>query len=161
MRIQYLEIKNFKRFTDLKVQIGNIAAKLVLLIGPNGSGKSSIFDAFEQIGGRNKGGLVEDQIYLRKDQSRDWDVLIKSDQGDFTKSSPGPKHQFYLRSSYRYDPEFLIQTIQRKDELLADSIRPKKMIELDKRVQDNYERLVGNTVEGLYSEKKITSVFHS
>lgn len=156
MKIKSLEIKNFKRFTDLKVDIGSTQAKIVVLVGPNGSGKSSVFDAFEQIGGRQKPGFGEDQIYLRKDQNQDWTVDIDSDLGKFNKSNVPPKHHFYLRSSYRFDPDFQVGSIQKKDELLDDSIRPKKMIELDKRVQDNYERLVGATVNALYSKVKDT-----
>ena len=46
MRITKLQLKNFKRFTDLTIDGIPKEAKLVLLIGSNGSGKSSIFDAF-------------------------------------------------------------------------------------------------------------------
>jgi len=46
MRIKSLELKNFKRFTDLTISDIPETAKLVLLIGSNGSGKSSVFDAF-------------------------------------------------------------------------------------------------------------------
>lgn len=47
MRIKHIELKNFKRFTDLTISDIPEESKLVLLIGSNGSGKSSLFDAFE------------------------------------------------------------------------------------------------------------------
>ena len=51
MFINKLELKNFKRFTDLTIDLSSPQnenpPKLVLLIGANGSGKSCIFDAFE------------------------------------------------------------------------------------------------------------------
>ena len=47
MRIVKLQLKDFKRFTDLAIDSIPSEAKLVLLIGSNGSGKSSIFDAFQ------------------------------------------------------------------------------------------------------------------
>ena len=47
MKIQKLQLKNFKRFTDLTIEGIPGNTKLVLLIGANGSGKSSVFDAFE------------------------------------------------------------------------------------------------------------------
>jgi AAA ATPase domain len=51
MFINKLELKNFKRFTDLTIDLTSAQdenpPKLVLLIGANGSGKSCIFDAFE------------------------------------------------------------------------------------------------------------------
>lgn len=49
MKIKRLELKNFKRFTDLVIDNIPETAKLVLLIGANGSGKSSVFDGFESI----------------------------------------------------------------------------------------------------------------
>src|SRR5262245_11348198 len=49
MFINKLQLKNFKRFTDLTIDLSGAqpAPKLVLLIGANGSGKTCIFDAFE------------------------------------------------------------------------------------------------------------------
>lgn len=50
MFIKKLQLKNFKRFSDLTIDLephGEEAPKLVLLIGANGSGKSCVFDAFE------------------------------------------------------------------------------------------------------------------
>lgn len=44
MRITKVELKNFKRFTDLTLDGIPADTKLVLLIGANGSGKSSVFD---------------------------------------------------------------------------------------------------------------------
>ena len=50
MLIQKLELKNFKRFTDLTIDLSGEkeTPKLVLLIGANGSGKSCVFDAFQK-----------------------------------------------------------------------------------------------------------------
>jgi AAA15 family ATPase/GTPase len=49
MRINKLQLKNFKRFTDLTLEGIPAEAKLVLLIGANGSGKSSVFDFFHYV----------------------------------------------------------------------------------------------------------------
>lgn len=51
MKINKLQLQNFKRFTDLTIDLGEEtnSPKLVLLIGANGSGKSAVFDAFELI----------------------------------------------------------------------------------------------------------------
>ena len=48
MFIKKLELKNFKRFTDLTIDFSEEkeVPKLVLLIGANGSGKSCVFDGF-------------------------------------------------------------------------------------------------------------------
>lgn len=47
MRIKKIELKHFKRFTDLTISDIPETSKLVLIIGSNGSGKSSLFDAFD------------------------------------------------------------------------------------------------------------------
>lgn len=51
MNVTRLRLENFKRFTDLTIDLSPFAGapKLVLLIGANGSGKSSVFDAFEYL----------------------------------------------------------------------------------------------------------------
>ena len=57
MNLTRLRLENFKRFTDLTIDLSSSAGapKLVLLIGANGSGKSSVFDAFEYLSAPHKG----------------------------------------------------------------------------------------------------------
>lgn len=55
MRIKKIELKNFKRFTDLTISDIPDTSKLVLVIGSNGSGKSSLFDAFDWLSKGQKG----------------------------------------------------------------------------------------------------------
>ena len=45
MKIKSIHLKDFKRFTNLKIEEIPETAKLVVMIGPNGCGKSSVFDA--------------------------------------------------------------------------------------------------------------------
>ena len=47
MKLKSIQMKNFKRFTDLTIEELPETARLVVLIGPNGCGKSSVFDALE------------------------------------------------------------------------------------------------------------------
>jgi AAA15 family ATPase/GTPase len=68
MRIKELNLKNFKRFTDLQIKNIPAEAKLVLLIGANGSGKSAIFDAFERIS-------KNEDVLSNKDVSNDDNTL--------------------------------------------------------------------------------------
>jgi len=40
MKISKVEIKNFKRFDDLIIDLGDSPGRIIALVGPNGSGKS-------------------------------------------------------------------------------------------------------------------------
>jgi len=154
MKIKQIKLTNFKRFTELSLNNIPEESRLVVLIGPNGCGKSSVFDSFEQIGGRSKLNFQQDQAYLRKDPSLEFLAEVKTNCGDFNLQQPPEKKHFYIRSAYRIDPDFQTNQIGKKDDILGDSLRPKRLIDVDKRVQDNYERLVGSTVQGLYSGEK-------
>ena len=70
MRIKKIELKNFKRFTDLTISEIPESAKLVLLIGSNGSGKSCLFDAFDLLYKAKTGALKKNQMnYYDKNSS--------------------------------------------------------------------------------------------
>lgn len=154
MKIKYLQLKNFKRFTHLEIIDIPESAKLVILVGPNGSGKSSVFDAFEQMS--NKQGRQEDLTYLRKNQNLDFDITIHNEGPEVynNHSKRLDNKNVYIRSAYRVDSDFQTKGIARKEEILLDDIRPKKLIDIDRRVRDNYERLVGTSVKSLYSGDK-------
>ena len=56
MKIKSIQMKNFRRFTDLTIEALPKTASLVVMIGPNGSGKSSVFDALLKV--KNVKGMV-------------------------------------------------------------------------------------------------------
>ena len=67
MRIEKLQLKNFKRFTDLTLEGIPASAKLVMLIGANGSGKTSVFDAFNWLSSLVRSGRgLDDKAYFGK-----------------------------------------------------------------------------------------------
>lgn len=88
MRIKSIQLKNFKRFTDLAINNIPTTSKLVLLIGSNGSGKSSLFDAFDWL---NKGpykSLPQDhENYYRKDKSFESKAIIELDNNRIIKKA--------------------------------------------------------------------------
>ena len=76
MKITKLELKNFKRFTDLTIDLTSLVEqpKLVLLIGTNGSGKSSVFDAFEVLNKLTKPEVVDFNSYYNKGLAKDFAI---------------------------------------------------------------------------------------
>jgi len=79
MKITKLELKNFKRFDDLTIDMTALdeAPKLVLLIGTNGSGKSSVFDSFEYINIMSRGNSTsQDHSYYVKNTETHYEITL-------------------------------------------------------------------------------------
>ena len=146
MNVTRLRLANFKRFTDLTIDLSSCtgAPKLVLLIGANGSGKSSVFDAFEYLSARHKDRADADLSYLKKDpdaetsascalgggfeiaRSNDSNLRTSPDRWDVGSA-------FYGRSSFRTVPE--LRATRHSVDVGADSDRPRRFIELDTRFE--------------------------
>lgn len=163
MRIKSVELTNFKRFTHLVVEGLPDTAKLVVLVGPNGSGKTSFFEAFNHYYKYSGYGDVGDYHYLSKsdsdsdDKHNNWYqespqlVDIKFHNADFprTVGSSNIKGHFYFRSAYRNEPDFSIDSMQRQVEPTS-TIRLSTLIQNDIAVSNNYQRLIANTVSGVF-----------
>jgi energy-coupling factor transporter ATP-binding protein EcfA2 len=111
MRLRSVELKNFKRFTNLQIDKIPDDARLVLMIGANGSGKSSVFDAFEFLTrGSRRGNFLQDNSYYRKIESEVSSVVVETTEGAHLsrKGDETPGHgdlnKFYGRSSMRVVP---------------------------------------------------------
>ena len=159
MKIKKVAIKVFRRFTDLTIEGIGDQVKLVVLLGRNGSGKSSLFDAFSTAA-----------VYA-KHKNYGWDYLYHSKNGirienaiqgwpnlhcEFHDSdivypvnTYRPK-DFYFRTAYRFDSTAQSQQLQKLPTILEDNQDPRKMINLDTRVADNYQRLVSNSLGALF-----------
>jgi len=150
MRVKTIQLKNFKRFDDLTIELGDDPKKIIAIVGPNGCGKSSIFDAFEE---RQKDYKSADSaqpsnffsklfytIFIeKKTETYNKSEAIKiteKDGNDFTKKS------FYIRSAYRFTPQLNVSTIKALPDMIDDSKRPSSSIDIDSRLKENYERLL-------------------
>ena len=159
MRIKKLQLKDFKRFTDMTIDFGDDPKKIIALVGPNGCGKSSIFDGFEEFSSQYKGRPGKNASYYKKsifqvgnlDQTYNWDqhVFITSDQTSYTQTS------FYIRSAYRFTPRLNVGEIRKLSEMKIDDKRPQYLVDSDSRLQDNYERLLGKFYDDVY-DREIT-----
>ncbi|MBC7554171.1 MAG: AAA family ATPase [Taibaiella sp.] len=132
MRINKIELKNFKRLTDLTIENIPSTAKLVLLIGANGSGKSSVFDALRFTEHRDASTLL--LSYYKKDVSvplsiKIWDqknspdYLYTYSDGNIDSGLDGDS--FYGRTSFRHIPRLNIKALP--GELSANN-RTRKLI---------------------------------
>src|SRR3989338_3482920 len=137
MRIKTINLKDFKRFNDLTIELESYPKKIIALVGPNGSGKSSVFDGLEQFstGEREKRarmGYRKKVSYFKKSifqlvglssEEEDYDssthVFVESDQVAYTSTS------FYIRSAHRFTPRIEIKQIRALSKIEDDEKRPK------------------------------------
>lgn len=149
MRITRIHLRNFKRFTDLVIRDVPETAKLVVVVGPNGCGKSSLFDALMHWYRSKAGfGINPDELYYRKsvDQPFDWNQSV-----EVTLAGAVAPHRgcLYVRSAYRNDPDFSIGNIARPN-APSETVKLGRIIENDQTVSENYQRLVYDTMAGVY-----------
>lgn len=151
MKIKRIHLLNFKRFTDLEITDIPQSAKLVVVVGPNGSGKSSLFDAFiswhRQISGWGADG---DESYFRKGVNEHFDWHNSTNVATYDDQVPN-RSSLYVRTAYRNDPEFNAGSISKLGSP-ADELRVRRSIQNDQTVSQNYQRLIYDTISGVYDE---------
>jgi len=159
MRIKKVILKDFKRFTNLEIDLDGYSPKIVALVGPNGSGKSSVFDAFEELNKNHKGSSYNPQVtYLSKSlyvtssepsgasYSRNSNINVERED-----SAALNIKSFYIRTPYRYTPSLNITQIRAQEQdLLNDTNRPGSMTQIDSRLTENYERLQGKAWKDVF-----------
>jgi predicted ATPase len=155
VHIASVHLQSFRRFTDLKLDLADVKPKLVILCGPNGSGKSSFFDALRIKVTMQHGGWNNDRdYYLKAGVPNPFGIDLSANQAnvvfhDLDPNLAVPKSAVYVRTAYRNDPEFAISTLNRANSPL-DGPQAQRMIDNDAQVSDNYQRLVGQTIDSLY-----------
>jgi predicted ATP-dependent endonuclease of OLD family len=156
MRLRTVHLKDFKRFDDLTIELGDSPAKVIALVGPNGCGKSSVFDAFEEKNKDIKGSQgVEQPSFFGKsffdpDPATRKSSYVRGDAiqlGRADGKSEWSNQNFYIRTAYRYTSTLRLDAIQKQQPVLDDRDRPRSSIATDTRLPENYARLLGHFLE--------------
>lgn len=164
MRINRLQLKNFKRFTDLTIDLSLLHAppKLVLMIGANGSGKSSVFDAFEWLATIAKGDWKYDETYHPKRAELLIQVIAEFDNGTFLNrerlghdhnkaSGETARHNlFYGRSALRQVPRLTRTSLGNSPNLEMDQDRPYSFIDRDLRFENDANEVFNRIVSEIF-----------
>lgn len=171
MKITKLELKNFKRFDDLTIDMTGLAqpAKLVLLIGTNGSGKSSVFDGFEVLNKIIKGDNWDTaNLYYRKKQYFSFEINAYGDFSDVYGKNLGfisSSHKrikngnyFYGRSSVRQIPKLTRTNLggQGNVSFDKDTDRPKSFIDRDSRFENDIEKVASSILTDVFKGNNST-----
>lgn len=157
MKISKVEIKNFKRFDDLTIDLGDSPGRIIALVGPNGCGKSSVLDAFltynaQYIGNiGSQGGNVQD---FKKDTSvalspgQSIKVYLQGaielgQSGEFDKrnSLALGNTVFSFRSPYRYSSGLLKTMLEQVPEIKDNTDGAGYTNQIDDKINQNYSRL--------------------
>ena len=159
MKISKINIKDFKRFKDLTLDLGDKPAKIIALVGTNGCGKSSVLDAFIACGGSYGGNIGSGsipKIFYRTDNKNAFQLIsieYLDDDGNIIDNSRlyndhdlyknNRKIIFSFRSPYRYNTSLNISEIRAVYPIENNSDGASCSLNLDSKVEDNYRRLLG------------------
>lgn len=165
MKIKEVQLNRFKRFTNLKLTEIPETAKLIVLVGPNGSGKTSLFEALNhwyKFKGFNDRGS---QDYLEKNDGEmsapnTWKQISQNKvQIEFHNnqqlSQEQIKGKFYFRTAYRNEADFTVSNLNKQNNP-AESIKLQNLMQNDQTVSENYQRLVAQTLAGVYESSNNT-----
>lgn len=171
MRIKSLQLKNFKRFTNLTIQDIPENTKLILLIGSNGSGKSSVFDAFELAAGKELGfdfpnnKLVDINLnnyntyYSKSDNKGEIKINFFNDnslecyqtaQKVWRYIGYRTEKQFYGRSAVRYLSNLTKTTLGSVMNVTEDADRPKLFSYTDKRFENDIDFIMEDIIKRVF-----------
>lgn len=157
MKIKRVKLNRFKRFTDLTIENIPESARLVVLVGPNGSGKTSIFEALNhwyKLSGFNSHGQ-EDYIQKKDGTASNPQWFREKVEMEFHNNQQLNREllrgRFYFRTAYRNEPDFTVSSLNKQNDP-TKSIKLDNLMQNDQTVSENYQRLVAQTLAGVYEE---------
>ena len=160
MKVKKIQLKDFKRFDDLTIDLGENPRKIIALVGPNCCGKSSIFDAFEEKlkdfrsygneeeGFFSKAFFYDDEKAKKSTYNKNQSIFLVTNPPSITRKS------FYIRTAYRFTSKFNVGEVSVIPDILNSRDEPISSISLDTRLESNYKRLLGLSYSEFFNGTK-------
>lgn len=145
MHIRDLSLIKFKNFEDLDIQMPE-QPKLVVLCGENGTGKSSVIDGISSWRHRQTIGVHDPEFYAPGGIT----AVPSNTHVQFHEEFTDARATTYTRTAQRVTVEFSAQS-QAPPQAMLDVPGPLRTIDLDQRIVEDYQRLVGLSIERLWN----------
>jgi hypothetical protein len=144
MHVRRLQLNQFKYFEDLELTLDG-HPRLVILSGENGTGKSSVIDGISAWRYRQRWGLADPEFFSRGGLAGAGGAVAL----DFHEPVEDFRKTVYTRTAQRVSVEFGGQGLLASTPLLEEP-GPPRSIDLDQRMQEDYQRLVAVSVERMW-----------
>lgn len=157
MRIKKIQMKEYKRFYNLTIDLGDNPKRIVALVGSNGCGKSSVFDAmlflaktYMGVLGKNN-NINRDYHYHSLKQLPNYsyqNISIEFDQGTFQQVYQEMKKEgkgnsiFSFRSSFRYNGNLKIEQTKAVSDIVQNDYGASSASDIDQRIEEDYRRIL-------------------
>lgn len=159
MKIKKIQLKDFKRFSDLTIDLNSCEAKLIVLVGGNGCGKSSLLDSLYLWQRYHAYYNTVDNTYAVKKSAIDSGSSNSYTNNIIVNLDKAPSRQedyksvFYFRTAYRNEPELSWNGMRNVDDPFSVNV-DKRMCKNDASISKNYQMMVANTIQGVYNGEK-------
>lgn len=153
MKIRSIQLKKYKRFHDLTIDLGENPKRIIALVGPNGCGKSSVFDGllfvnnnYYRIGNTKPKGYNYHSLEHTPGYNPQ-NIKINFVEGNFDavytqKQTTGRQNTiFSFRSSFRYNGTLNVTESKAVSELRENDFGASSAADIDQRIEQNYRRL--------------------
>lgn len=155
MKIRKIQLKGYKRFFDLTIDLGNTPKRIVALVGPNGCGKSSVLDGmlFFNINYNSPIGNKQQKDYkyhsLNQEQNYNYqNIKIELESGKI-EDTIQERHKvnkqstfFSFRSPYRYNSDLNIQESRATVNITDNNYGASSTADLDDKIEESYRKLL-------------------
>lgn len=155
MRIKKIHLKDYKRFHDLTIDLGDAPARIVALVGPNGCGKSSVFDgmlylnnAYNRIGGGSAyqrdfkyHSLLQNPAYGFENIILEFDVGMYNIIRDKRQQEGISNTIFSFRSSFRYNGLLDVRELRAVSDFRENNYGATTASDIDTRIEESYRRI--------------------